>query len=119
VRELMGRIARSGRPCLAIMNMPPLPFLARIPGSRPSRSRPATPTPRCGGDSTRAITLASPDPQAFRPPEQPKNVLHVGLPTNFKVARFEDAAHTALLRELEADIEAARLVLGARRSRSR
>ncbi|HYD57270.1 MAG TPA: hypothetical protein VEB41_10230, partial [Burkholderiales bacterium] len=45
---------------------------------------------------------------AFRPADEPKNVLQVGLPTNFKAARFESEAHTALLRELEADIEAAR-----------
>src|SRR5262245_29595043 len=32
VRELMGRVARSRTPCLAIMNMPPLPYLTRIPG---------------------------------------------------------------------------------------
>src|SRR5665213_1648603 len=32
VRELMGRIARSRVPCLAIMNMPPLSYLQRIPG---------------------------------------------------------------------------------------
>lgn len=31
VSELMGRIARSRKPCLAIMNMPPLPYLKRIP----------------------------------------------------------------------------------------
>lgn len=55
------------------------------------------------------MTLASPDPQAFRPPDQPKNVLQVGLPTNFKAARFDEDAPTALLRELEADIEAARI----------
>ncbi len=53
-------------------------------------------------------TLASPDPQAFRPSDQPKNVLQVGLPTNFKAARFEAAEPTALLRHLEADIEEAR-----------
>src|SRR5262245_65503859 len=34
VRELMGRVARAGVPCLAIMNMPPLPYLNRIPGLR-------------------------------------------------------------------------------------
>src|SRR5262249_51309758 len=39
---------------------------------------------------------------------QPKNVLQVGLPTNFKAARFEDADATALLRQLETDIDAAR-----------
>jgi hypothetical protein len=54
------------------------------------------------------LTLASPDPQAFRPPEEGKNVLQVGLPTNFKAAAFADPAATALLRALEADIEAAR-----------
>src|SRR5262249_47407393 len=32
VRELMDRVARSRKPCLAIMNMPPLPYLKRIPG---------------------------------------------------------------------------------------
>ena len=54
------------------------------------------------------VTLASPDPQAFRPPDQPKNVLQVGLPTNFKAARFEGAEATTVLRNLEAGIDAAR-----------
>jgi len=36
-------------------------------------------------------------------------VLHVGLPTNFKAATFEDEAHNKLLRELEADIDAVKL----------
>src|SRR5437763_16266168 len=55
------------------------------------------------------VTLCSPDPQAFRPPEEAANVLHVGLPTNFKAAAFADEKHNALLRELEADIDAVRL----------
>ena len=54
------------------------------------------------------MTLCSPDPQAFRPPDQPVNVLQVRLPTNFKAARFESDEHTAILRRLEADIIAAR-----------
>ncbi|HJO04216.1 MAG TPA: hypothetical protein QGG47_09585, partial [Acidobacteriota bacterium] len=54
------------------------------------------------------VTLASPDPQAFRPPEEPKNVLQVGLPTNFKSAAFEAGEHTAMLRDIEADIIASR-----------
>ena len=49
-----------------------------------------------------------PDPQAFRPPEEPLNVLQVRLPTNFKAARFSGDADTAMLRRLAADIEAAR-----------
>src|SRR3954454_4622624 len=55
------------------------------------------------------MSLCSPDPQAFRPPDEPPNILHVGLPTNFKAAAFADAAHNLLLRELEADIDAVRL----------
>ncbi|HEX5286828.1 MAG TPA: hypothetical protein VFW43_07935, partial [Polaromonas sp.] len=58
------------------------------------------------------MTLCSPDPQAFRPPEEKVNVLQVRLPTNFKAARFESEAHTAILRQLQADIEAARLDTG-------
>src|SRR5215467_10534457 len=30
VRDLMARVGRSRKPCLAIMNMPPLPYLKRI-----------------------------------------------------------------------------------------
>jgi len=52
------------------------------------------------------MTLCSPDPQASRPPDEKVNVLQVRLPTNFKAARFESDTHTALLRRLEADIEA-------------
>jgi hypothetical protein len=54
------------------------------------------------------VTLCSPDPQAIRPPDEKINVLQVTLPTNFKVARFDSDAHTAKLRQMEADIEAAR-----------
>lgn len=64
------------------------------------------------GFDPRLTTLASPDPQAFRPPSEPKNVLQVGLPTNFKAARFEAEELTALLRNLEADIEEARFDAG-------
>jgi hypothetical protein len=61
------------------------------------------------------VTLCSPDPQASRPPEEKANVLQVRLPTNFKSARFESEAHTAILRRLEADIEAARFDTGQER----
>ncbi len=44
------------------------------------------------------VSLCSPDPQAFRPPEEAANVLHVGLPTNFKAAAFADETHNRLLR---------------------
>jgi hypothetical protein len=109
VRELMGRVARASVPCLAIMNMPPLPYLKRIPGLRAETLEPCYADPRVwDGFDPGLTTLASPDPQAFRPPDQPKNVLQVGLPTNFKAARFAAEEPTALLRQLEADIEEAR-----------
>ena len=87
----MGRVARSRKPCLAIMNMPPLPYLKRIPGLSTETLEACYADPgRLGRNFDPALTtLASPDPQAFRPPDQPKNVLQVGLPTNFKAARFD------------------------------
>jgi hypothetical protein len=109
VRELMGRVARAGVPCLAIMNMPPLPYLQRIGGLRAETLEPCYANPGVWeGFNPERTTLASPDPQAFRPPDQPRNVLQVGLPTNFKAARFPAVEPTALLRDLEADIEQAR-----------
>ena len=101
VRELMPRIARAGVPSLAIMNMPPLPFLKRIPGLETESLEPCYADPRVwDGFDPALMTLASPDPQAFRPPDQPKNVLQVGLPTNFKAARFAAEAPTALFASL-------------------
>ena len=88
-------------------------YLKRIPGLDAERSKPPTPTPRCGTASIPAyMTLCSPDPQAFRPPDEKINVLQVTLPTNFKAARFDSDEHTAMLRDLQADIEAARFDAG-------
>jgi len=95
---------------MSIMNMPPLPYLARIPGVDATRCTPAYTDPTVwSAFDPKLVTLCSPDPQAFRPPEEGMNVLQVRLPTNFKCARFESDEHTALLRELESGIEAARL----------
>lgn len=113
VRELLDAVAKSGVPTMSIMNMPPLPYLARIPGLNTASLK------RCYTDASvwdsfdpATITLCSPDPQAFRPPEEQTNVLQVSLPTNFKVARFESDAHTQILRDLQADIEAIRFDTG-------
>ncbi|MGD9805126.1 MAG: hypothetical protein AB7E81_21225 [Hyphomicrobiaceae bacterium] len=109
VRELTQRVAKSGTPCMSIMNMPPLTYLKRIPGLDTSQLR------ACFTDAAvwdafdpKLMTLCSPDPQAFRPPDEKVNVLQVRLPTNFKSARFEDAANTRILKDLETDVEAAR-----------
>ncbi|MDD1753812.1 MAG: hypothetical protein LUQ38_12085 [Methanotrichaceae archaeon] len=91
------------------MNMAPLPYLMRIPGL-------ATDTLKgCYSDASvwdnfkpGLMTLCSADPQAIRPPGEKINVLQVTLPTNFKVASFESDAHTAILRQMETDVEMAR-----------
>jgi hypothetical protein len=109
VRDLLDAVAKAKVPTMSIMNMPPLPYLKRIPGIDAEAIRPCY-TDAAVWDSfdPKFITLCSPDPQAFRPPEEKVNVLQVRLPTNFKSAAFESPAHTAILRRLEADIEAAR-----------
>jgi hypothetical protein len=113
VRELLDAVAKSGVPCMSIMNMPPLPYLARVPGVSVQACRSSFTDPSVWDSFDPALmTLCSPDPQAFRPPEEKVNVLQVRLPTNFKAARFESEAHTAILRQLQADIEAARLDTG-------
>ncbi|MCL5775425.1 hypothetical protein M1105_00240 [Limibaculum sp. FT325] len=109
VRELLDRVARSRVPAMSIMNMPPLPYIARLPGVDVSTIRDCYADPTVWDSFDPAtITLASPDPQAFRPPEERVNVLQVSLPTNFKVARFASDEATAMLRGLEADIDAIR-----------
>lgn len=114
VRQLVTRIAEARTPCLAIMNMPPLPYLARISSlSIENLGVCYTDSTIWEGFDPTLVTLASPDAQAFRPPDRPRNVLHVGLPTNFKAARFASEEATALLRNLEADIDDARLTLPA------
>ena len=109
VRALLHRVFDCRVPCMSIMNMPPLPYLKRIAGldTGPCRASYADATVWDGIDPD-LMTLCSPDPQAFRPPDQPVNVLQVRLPTNFKSARFRSDDHTAILRRLEADILAAR-----------
>src|SRR5688572_3295721 len=109
VRELLDRTAKAKVPCLSLMNMPPPPYLSRLPGL------PAE-LPDCYTDATvwqafdpARVTLCSPDPQALRPAGGPPNALRVTLPTNFKAARFGSDAHSAILRRLEADIGALEL----------
>ncbi|HKM72596.1 MAG TPA: hypothetical protein VJX94_21470, partial [Stellaceae bacterium] len=58
------------------------------------------------------MTLCSPDPQAIRPPGEKINVLQVTLPTNFKAARFASDTNTAILRQMQAEIEAIRYDAG-------
>jgi hypothetical protein len=109
VRELLDSVAKAKVPCMSIMNMPPLPYVKRIPGLNHEALRPAYTDPTVWDSFDPAfMTLNSPDPQAIRPPEEKVNVLMVTLPTNFKVAKFDNDKYTGILRQLEKDVEAAR-----------
>ena len=105
VRELIEEVAISRVPCMSIMNMPPPPYLARIPGLDVEA------LDSCYTDArvwrkfdSNCMTLCSPDPQAFRLSDQAINIVEVTLPTNFKAARFESEEHTEILRRLQAHI---------------
>ena len=113
LKDLLDRIVEAKVPCMSIMNMPPLTYLKRIEAIDTDSIK------NCYTDASvwakfdpALMTLCSPDAQAFRPPTEQINVLQVGLPTNFKVARFESDEHTAILRQLELDIQAIRFDTG-------
>jgi hypothetical protein len=109
VRELLDAVAKSRVPCMSIMNMPPLPYVKRIPGLNYDLLKPAYTDPTVWDSfDPETLTLCSPDPQAIRPPGEKINVLQVTLPTNFKVARFDSDQSTGILRQMEKDVDAAR-----------
>jgi len=116
VRDLLAATAKAAVPCLSIMNMPPLPYLARIPGVAVDRCR------SCYADASvwdvldpALVTHSSADPQASRVLDRPDNAIQVRLPSNFRAARFESETHTQLLRSLAADIDAVRFDTSAGR----
>src|SRR6201994_226144 len=109
VRELLDLVATSKVPCMSIMNMPPLPYVKRIPGLDYDALKPAyTDASVWDNFDPGLLTLCSPDPQAIRPPDEKVNVLMVTLPTNFKVAKFDDEKGNVILRQLESEIDAGR-----------
>ena len=109
VRELLDAVAKSRVPCMSIMNMPPLPYVKRIPGLDYDALKPAYTDPTVWDNFDPAcLTLCSPDPQAIRPPDEKVNVLMVTLPTNFKVAKFDNEKGNVILRQLEQEIDAIR-----------
>ncbi|MEJ2378484.1 MAG: hypothetical protein P8Y71_24900 [Pseudolabrys sp.] len=110
IRTLLTRIALARVPCLSLMNMPPLPYLKRIPtidaAAAEAAYAKADVWARFDPD---LVTLCSPDPQAARPPDEPSNVLNVNLATNFKAAAFAAPEHNAVLTALADGIDGVRL----------
>src|SRR2546426_7686777 len=83
VRELLVAVAKAKVPCMSIMNMPPLPYLKRIPGIDADALR------SCYTDASvwdafdpKLVTLCSPDPQAFRPPRSEEHTSELQSPCN-------------------------------------
>jgi hypothetical protein len=106
-------VAKSRVPTMSIMNMPPLPYVKRIPGLNYAALEPAYTDARVWDNfDPSVLTLCSPDPQAIRPPDEKVNVLMVTLPTNFKVAKFDNEKGNVILRQLEKEIDAVRFDIG-------
>src|ERR1700712_4383222 len=113
VRELLDAVATSKVPCMSIMNMPPLPYMKRIPRLDYEALNPAYTDPSVWDSFDPAnLTLCSPDPQAIRPPDGKANELLVTLPTNFKVAKFDNEKGNVIVRQLEKDIDGVRFDVG-------
>jgi hypothetical protein len=110
IRTLLARIAAARIPCLSLMNMPPPPYLKRIPAINADAAEAAFAEAAVwDGFDPQTVTLCSPDPQASRPADEQLNVLQVNLATNFKAAGFASPAHNAVLNTLARTIDAARL----------
>src|SRR3984957_9773374 len=66
VRELLDAVAISRKPCMSIMNMPPLPYLKRIPGlNTDALTQSYTDASVWANFEPGVLTLCSPDPQAI------------------------------------------------------
>lgn len=111
IATLLSRLAAAEVPCLSLMNMPPLPFLKRIPAIDISKVETAYASPRVWQQfNPDLVSHCSPDPQATRPPGQKANVLLVGLPTNFKAAEFGSTPANTLLSALAESIDEVRVI---------
>ena len=120
LRSLMSRIATSTKPCLSLMNMPPLPYLQGITSLADINLDSCYHDPSLWREfPPNLISLCSPDPQAYRLPNKPLNFLSVTLPTNFKSAPFFSANHNAILKQLSTDIESLAVPVKLRLSNSR
>lgn len=102
--RVLEQVARSGLPCLSVMNLPPAPFLRRL--GIPESAFEGVYSAQEIWDlfDPAKISNASPDPQAMRlNPDRPGE-LTVSLASNFKAAPFVDAADQTLLSRLARDV---------------
>jgi len=115
VTQLMRRIARSRRPCLSLMNLPPPAFLKRLGIGGEALEGVYTSLAAWEDFDPGKCSNASPDPQALRMnPEEPGE-LTVTLASNFKAAPFEDSADQHLLAQIARDLSRVRVEVGGKR----
>jgi hypothetical protein len=103
LRALLARIGDS-LPVASIMNMPPPPFLARIPNLPADIDRDAYQCPDAWAPLPMdRLTLASADPQVFRPDARRPGHLRVTLASNFKFAPFVRPEDQTILERIARD----------------
>jgi hypothetical protein len=106
VQALLRSVADSRTPCLSIMNMPPLPYLARIPRIEAAACRTCyTNADVWDAFDPSLITHCSADPQATRGAGPDPAALQVHLASNFKAARFANDSDNEILNALASSID--------------
>lgn len=111
LRTLLEGIAIARVPCLSIMNMPPLPFLARFSKLNVAECvRSYTDSTVWAPFDAALVTHCSADPQAVRAANGALNELDVRLATNFRAAPFEQPSHNAILKEVAESVELSKVV---------
>ena len=111
IQALMIKIAEAKLPCLSIMNMPPLPYLKRIPALAEAELEAAYTNARGMGAVRAGTGVALLARSAGLPPagrSRPMSCMSACRPTS-RPPSSRTRSTTSLLRELEADIDAVRL----------
>ena len=112
LRRLVRRLMVSGVPCVSIMNMPLPNYLENQLGTTITDELSViwANTDLWMGFDPGLFTAASPDPQAIREPSDDALIIEVTLPSNLKVAPFQDPAAQQSLIRLTHDMDSVTIV---------
>lgn len=109
IKALFSRIAAARKPLVALSNLLPLPFLARLASLDLATLRSAYQGAAVWDMmDPDLVTAASPDAQAVRTDPAQAGQLTVTLGSNFKIAPFANGGSQAFLDQLAADVGAFR-----------
>ena len=106
--KLLDAVGKSRVPCMSIMNMPPLPYIKRIPGLDNKALEAAYTDPRCGTGRPEQDHAQQPGPAGDPPARRPGQRAARHAAHQLQCARFEDDKDTQIVRNLEKDVDAAR-----------